>query len=619
MKKSIRTGNLTRFFNLDRNAVDEEARTVGLSFSSEAPVERWFGMEVLSHDPKHVNLGRLNDGAPLLMDHNINDQIGRVESAMVDGKRGQAIVRFSKSARGSEIFNDVIDGIRQNVSVGYRINEMELDESRSEDEVETFVATSWQPYEVSVVSVPADNSIGISRAAEGENVTTITNFRGETKMTEEVKEVKEVKQDQAPTVDVKQLTRDAVAADRQRLAEIEAIVEKHPELKEVGKQFKSNDRSLDEFRQVALESISKSKPEKAAIEDSSVGMNDQEVRQFSIVRAIDAIARNDWSNAGFEKEMSDATSQKLGKQARGFFLPTDVMTRDLNVTTATAGGNVVSTDLLSGSFIDYLRNKMKVIDLGATMLTGLNGNVAIPRQSGGATAYWVAESGAVTESQAAFDQVTLTPATVGAFSDISRKLLLQSSIDVESFVRNELATTLAIEIDRAAIHGSGSSNQPTGILATSGIGDVAGGTNGLAPTYAHIVGLETQVAQDNADMGNLAYLTNSKVRGKLLTTEKASNTAQMVWGDNNTLRGYNAAVSNQVSSTLTKGNQSLSSAIIFGNWSDLLIGMWGGLDIAIDTSTGSASGTVRVVALQDVDVAVRHAQSFAAMKDALTA
>ena len=245
MKKSIRTGNLTRFFNLDRNAVDEEARTVGLSFSSEAPVERWFGMEVLSHDPKHVNLGRLNDGAPLLMDHNINDQIGRVESAMVDGKRGQAIVRFSKSARGSEIFNDVVDGIRQNISVGYRINEMELDESRSEDEVETFVATSWQPYEVSVVSVPADNSIGISRAAEGENVTTITNFRGETKMTEEVKEVKEVKQDQAPTVDVKQLTRDAVAADRQRLAEIEAIVEKHPELKEVGKQFKSNDRSLD--------------------------------------------------------------------------------------------------------------------------------------------------------------------------------------------------------------------------------------------------------------------------------------------------------------------------------------------------------------------------------------
>jgi len=474
------------------------------------------------------------------------------------------------------------------------------------------VATSWQPYEVSVVSVPADNSIGISRSAEGDNVTTITNCEERT-MTEEVKK------EPAPTIDVKQVARDAVEADRKRSAEIDAILGKHPELKEVGEQFKKNDRSLNEFRQVALESIDKSQPEEPAIADSKIGMNDQEVSQFSIVRAIDAIARNDWSNAGFEKEMSDATSQKLGKQPRGFFLPTDVMTRDLNVTTATAGGNVVATDLLSGSFIEYLRNKMTVADLGATLLTDLNGNVAIPRQSGGATAYWVAESGAVTESQAAFDQVTLTPATVGAFSDISRKLLLQSSIDVESFVRNDLATTLAIEIDRAAIHGSGSSNQPTGILATSGIGDVAGGTNGAAPDWSDIVGLETQVAQDNADMGNLAYLTNSKVRGKLLTTEKASNTAQMVWGDNNTLRGYKAAVSNQVSSTLTKGSSSVASAIIFGNWSDLLIGMWGGLDIAIDSSTGSASGTVRVVALQDVDVAVRHAQSFAAMKDALTA
>ena len=607
--KKILTGNLTRFYNLDRSAIDEEARTVGLSFSSDVPVERWFGMEVLDHSPESVDLERLNDGAPLLMDHNINDQIGRVESAMVDGKRGIATVRFSKSTRGSEIFNDVIDGIRQNISVGYRINEMELDESRSEGEVETYVAKNWLPYEISVVSIPQDSSVGISRSADGDNMTTIINQNEEIKMTEEVK----------PSVDAKQVAKDAVAKDRQRSAEIDAIVAKHPELKEVGKQFKGNDRPLDEFRQVALESIQKLQPAKAAIEDSSIGMKDKEVQNFSVVRAINALVTGNWKEAGFEREMSDEMGKKINKRAQGFYIPTDVLTRDLTVGTTTAGGHTVATDLLSGSFIDVLRNKMTVVDLGATMLTDLNGNVSIPRQTGGATAYWVAESGAITESQAAFDQVTLSPNTVGAFSDISRKLLLQSSIDVESFVRNDLATTLAIELDRAAIHGSGSSNQPTGIIATSGIGDVAGGTNGLAPTYAHIVGLETQVAQDNADLGNLAYLTNSKVRGKLLTTEKASNTAQMVWGDNNTLRGYNAAVSNQVSSTLTKGNQSLSSAIIFGNWSDLLIGMWGGLDIAVDTATGSASGTVRVVALQDVDVAVRHAESFAAMKDALTA
>ena len=607
--KKLLTGNLTRFYNLDRSAIDEEARTVGLSFSSDVPVERWFGMEVLDHSPKSVDLERLNDGAPLLMDHNINDQIGRVESAMVDGKRGVATVRFSKSTRGSEIFNDVIDGIRQNISVGYRINEMQLDESRSEGEVETYVATSWQPYEVSVVSVPADNSIGISRAADGDNMTTIINQDEEIKMTEEVK----------PSVDAKQVAQDAVAKDRQRSAEIDAIVAKHPELKEVGKQFKGNDRPLDEFRQVALESIQKLQPAKAAIEDSSIGMKDKEVQNFSVVRAINALVTGNWNDAGFEREMSDEMGKKINKRAQGFYIPTDVLTRDLNVTTTTAGGHTVSTDLLSGSFIDMLRNKMEVVGLGANMMNNLVGNIAIPRQTGGATAYWVAESGAVTESQAAFDQVTLSPETVGAFSDISRRLLLQSSMDVEAFVRNDLATTLALEIDRAAINGSGSSNQPTGILNVSGIGSVVGGTNGAAPDWADIVDLESAVAVDNADVGTLGYLTNSAVRGKLLQTEKASSTGQFIWTDNNTLRGYKAAVSNQVPSTLTKGSSSVCSAIIFGNWNDLLIGTWGGIDINIDTSTGSASGTVRVVALQDVDVAVRHAESFAAMQDATTA
>jgi HK97 family phage major capsid protein len=292
--------------------------------------------------------------------------------------------------------------------------------------------------------------------------------------------------------------------------------------------------------------------------------------------------------------------------------------RDLNVTTSTAGGHTVATDLLSGSFIDMMRNKMATVGLGATMMNDLVGNIAIPRQTGGATSYWVAESGAATESQAAFDQVQMSPKTVGSMSDISRKMLLQSSLDVEAFVRNDLATSLALAIDSAAINGTGSSNQPKGVLNTTGIGSVVGGTNGAAPDWKDIVDLESAVAADNADLGALGYLTNAKVRGKLLQTEKASSTGQYVWSDNNTLRGYNAAVSNQVPSNLTKGSTSTCSAIVYGNWNDLIIGTWGGIDINVDTSTGSSSGTVRVVALQDVDVAVRHAESFAAMKDATT-
>ena len=253
-------------------------------------------------------------------------------------------------------------------------------------------------------------------------------------------------------------------------------------------------------------------------------------------------------------------------------------------------------------------------------MTGLNGNLAIPRQTGGATAYWVAEGVAPTESQQAFDQVGLTPKTVAAFTDFSRKLLLQSSLDIENFVRADLATVLALELDRAAVNGSGSGSEPRGILNTSGIGAVAGGTNGLAPTWANIVALETAVANANAAVNNLGYLTNTKVRGQLKGTEKWSTSGNPIWQDSsNPLNGYKAGVSNQVPSNLTKGTSSgICSAILFGNFADLIIGMWGSLDVLVNPYILSGTGSVRIEVFQDTDIAVRHPESFSAMKDALT-
>lgn len=358
-------------------------------------------------------------------------------------------------------------------------------------------------------------------------------------------------------------------------------------------------------------------------DDANVGMSADDIRNYSLRRAILAAASNDWRGAELEREASEAVAKQLGREPSSFFMPADVQAerRDLTVGTAADGGYTVATDLLAQNFIQLLRNRMVVQAAGATVLAGLQGDVAIPKQTGGATAYWVAESGAPTESQQAVGQVTLSPKTVGAFTDFSRKLLRQSSLDVEAFVRQDLATALALAIDLAALHGSGASNQPTGIASTSGIGSVAGGTNGLAPTWAHMISLETEVAVDNADVGRLAYITNAKVRGKLKQTPKVSSTdSVMVWEVNdNPINGYRALVSNQVSSALTKGTSSgVCSAIFFGNWNDLLIGMWGGLDILVDPYTHSTSGTVRVVALQSVDIAVRHAESFAAMLDALT-
>jgi HK97 family phage major capsid protein len=357
--------------------------------------------------------------------------------------------------------------------------------------------------------------------------------------------------------------------------------------------------------------------------DPNIGMNPQEIRQYSLVKAINAAATGDWRNARLELEASEAVAKRMGITPQGLFVPYDWMAgeqRDVVKGTATAGGHTVATNLLAQNFIDLLRNRMVLQQAGITVLSGLVGDVAIPRQTGGATAYWVAESGAPTESLQAFDQVTMNPKTLGAFTDMSRRLLKQSSLDVEAFVRTDLATIAGLEIDRAGLHGLGSSNQPTGIAATAGIGSVAGGTNGLAPTRTHLVGLETAVAQDNADVGNLAYVTNTRVRGKLKLTEVASSTGIWTWQDGPTpLNGYRALVSNQVSSALTKGTSTgVCSGIFFGNWRDLLMGMWGGLDLLVDPYTVSTTGTVRVVVLQDVDIAVRQPASFSAMLDALT-
>ena len=363
-------------------------------------------------------------------------------------------------------------------------------------------------------------------------------------------------------------------------------------------------------------------------ESRDLGMSQAEVRSYSILRAIDAAAdaaRGNpaaWKGAPLEWEASQAMAAMLGRTPRSFFIPVDVTgKRDLNPDTGTEGGYLKATDLLGGSFIELLRNKMVVRAAGATIMGGLVGDISIAKQSAGGTAYWLATSGEPTESQPTLGQVLLQPKTVGAYTDISRKMLKQGSIDVELFVKNDLASVLALAIDVAALHGTGLNNQPTGIAATTGIGSVAGGTDGLAPAWSHIVKLETEVSADNADIGSLAYITNAKVRGKLKTTARTATYGDiMIWEKEPTpLNGYRALVTNQVSSTLVKGSSgSVCSAIFFGNWADLIIGMWGGLDMLVDPYTGSKSGTVRVTAFQDVDIAVRHAESFAAMLDALT-
>ena len=299
--------------------------------------------------------------------------------------------------------------------------------------------------------------------------------------------------------------------------------------------------------------------------------------------------------------------------------------RNLIVGVGADGGDLVATNLLVGSFVELLRNASVVQAAGAMVLNGLVGNVAIPRQTSAESVFWLAENAAPTESSATFDQVLLTPKTLAAFSEISRKLLLQGTPEIEGLVMKSLADSIAIEIDRVAINGSGVGEEPTGILNQAGVGVVDGGTNGLAPTYANIVALESSVSVPNALIGRLAYVTNAKATGDLkqILVDAGSGRflleGRMDSGRQTlTMNGYQTIMSNNVPSDLTKGTGSNLSAIIFGNWQDLIIGMWSGLDLQVNPYSLDTSGQIRITAFQDLDIALRHAQSFSVINDVIT-
>lgn len=616
--RHLQDGKAVRSLQFERSTINEEARTVVLAFASETPVERWWGIEILDCNASAMRQGRLRAGANLLCDHNQRDVVGVIESVEIGtDKVARAVVRFGKSARAEEVWQDVKDGIRRNVSVGYLIHRAVLAEER--DGLETYRVTDWEPYEISLVSVPADASVGVGRSLATSAQATPAATSTTPSPTEENRAMTtEATTAAAPAAAPAQ---PAQAAQRNHAVEIAALGKTVAGGAELAMSAIQRGITVEAFQRELIEHMA-SKPKPTA----DIGMTDKEVRSFSIVRALHALAnpmdQAAQRAAAFEFEASAAAAQKLGKQARGIMLPHDVLrASDLVKGTANKGGNLVATELLSGSFIDMLRNAMVLDSMGVVTLTGLVGDIAIPKQTGAATAYWVAEDGSPTASGQTLGQVAMSPKTVGAYTDISRKLLLQSSIDVEGMVQSDLARVLGLAIQQAAINGSGTSNQPKGILGGHVVNPtILGGTNGAAPTWEHIVGLETAVSVANADVGTLAYLTNAKVRGKLKTTSKVSGQNGFIWENGDTpLNGYRAAVTNAVPSNITKGTATNCSAAIFGNWADLVIGMWGSLDLTVDTITLGTSGAVRVIALQDVDIAVRNAESFATFADILTA
>lgn len=606
---------LHRFAELDHTRAQEDQRTVEATLATENPVVRRGYTEVLRCGADNVDLSR-GDSMPLLWNHDTGDVIGVAENVRVHGGKLRARLRFSKSAQGDKVWQDVRSGILKGISVGYQISDTE---ERQEDNRLVVTATKWQPLESSIVAIPADHHAGVGRSLD---LRRSLDLGLHTERPDELRAV-ELQRELLREYDI-----DVWATDTGE--GIPGELRGHLEAVEQAIMRTRSQADADQARRL-LRAFEDSADDLASGQEirgiHSADMHGSQTaftrtdhlskskltmkREFSLCRALAAqIDPASAARAGYEIEMDQELRNVTGRSPQGMMVPdTAILGRAFDK--ATEGADVVATNLQANMFIQALRPRLVTGRLGATILEGMRGDVKIPRKTGDVTAYWIAGDGAdaITESDPTTDNLTLSPKTVGARTIISRKMLLQAEPAAEDMVRESIMTAIRQAIDKQAMIGDGSGNTPTGILNVSGIGSKTYANAG-SPTFENVVDLEGELMADDADFGTLGYVAHSGIATTLKKTSVVSGQDRMIWtatgeGEGR-VNGYRALTSNNLS----------SGYMLFGNWSDLLIAYWSGLDFIVDPHTRAAYGDVIVTCLVDLDVKVRHPESFAELKEA---
>jgi HK97 family phage major capsid protein len=598
-------GKQTRVATFERGSVDIEARTVPIAFSSEEPYERAFGLEVLDHAPQSVRLGRLAGGGALLLDHDPSRLIGVIERASIDeDKVGRAVVRFGRSELAEEAFRDVQDGIRRHVSVGYMVHDAQPVRGSREVRV-----TDWEPYELSLVAIPADPTVGVGRSADDP----------------------QPDQPEPPKVAPEPHSeRNQKMSDNTQPAGAEIESARVRSILDLGDQYSKylgardaadavrNGKSVEQFRDFIM---AKMETRHTDTSNAHIGMTKTEARRYSLGRALRAAVLGDWSDAGLEREASEAVAKIMGRAPEGFYIPLDIYRRDFNVGTSTEAGNLVATDLRGDLYVDALRNAMVMAGLGVRILPGLTSNIDIPRKSVASTLGMLTEIGSASETQPNIAKLTLSPKRIGAYVEVSKQAIIQSAMALEPMIRDDLLTGAAILLENQAINGNGTAPNILGLRNTTALSTVAAGANGATVAWSHFVDLESAVANANAEPDRLAgYLTNTRVRGRSKQVQRGTN-LPFIW-DNGAqpINGYRAAVTNNVPNNLTKGTSTtVCSATFFSSdWSMAVLGLFGAPDIVVDPYTKSDTGQVKITLNQFADFGVRQPGAFAVMLDQLT-
>jgi HK97 family phage major capsid protein len=631
---------------LEENAADGDGAdgdAFDIAISSEYPVQRWYGTEILDHSSEAVDLSRAKRGLSFLDSHKYDSVIGIVENVAVDkDKKLRGQVRFSRGGTAQQIKQDIQDGIRRFISVGYAVNEMVLEKS-SKDEGDTYRATRWTPMEVSSVGVPADPTVGNDRGADGKlyPVLVRSNVSPATKPNPK----------EAITVETNV---QAINDSRNAAAEIIRLGKQHGIDSERVAEFVGGGKTVAEFSQFVLEQLrGKATPiaTPAAEVDGPdrLDLTDREQASYNLARGIMVACSNIEAaqsrlakrDSCLELEISEEIEKRWnGPKHGGFYVPWSIRhaitpeiakrypqlqkRAGLSGNVATEGQELIFTE--PGEFIQFLYNRMRVKQLGARTLSGLRENISFPKQTGKVSGSWVGENPGsdVADAALTLGSIASSPHTYQSSTSYSRQLLAQAVVDVDTMVREDLSMDLALAVDSVAINGGGT-NQPKGILSTTGVQSfvlVADAGNGGAPAWDDIVNMTKTLETVNADqLGEGGWLTTPACKAKLKRVAKLGNTLAIpIWLDDE-VDGYKAASSNQVPSNLVKGTSgAICSALIRGVFETMLINMWGsGFEMIVDPYRLKKQGMIEITTFMMTDVVLKYPNAFVVAQDVLTA
>jgi HK97 family phage major capsid protein len=596
---------LYRFAEVDCPAMERaRKKTLRVAFSSETPVLRFENgenyWEVLDHDPENADITLLQDGGAFVDEHDWSQQIGSVERAWLDAsdRKGRADLSFADTDLGNERWKLMSGGFRKDISFGYT-HTKKLSETTG-DQGFPLRRFAWQAYEITSTAVGADHfGTGVGRSQ----------MRSQMKRS------------------IMQVT-DKMTDENQITAFAEEFSKDRPDLADDISTLKARAFAAGETKRDFAKSVHTLFERKPAPQNfrqafnRELGMSGSEINTFSFSRALKSAIENAGNIGGYEREVSQSVEKQTGQRSEGIWIPGDLVlggprrsyTRDMFTGDFSSGGAVVPT-MVAQPIIELLRNKVVCSRLGATILAGLTGNVAIPREIAPSTASAVSEIGQVNNSDVLLDQVRLQPHRISCQVIYSRQLILQSAPDVESFIRNDMFSVMAIKHDSMLLQGSGAADEPLGLFNQLGINSVIfGGT----PTWYSIVGFETALAKMNVGSDRRGWATTPASKGRLKGIAVALAGASTVssrplWGPGNfaddpsdgLMNGYRAAATNQIP----------SDRVCFANWSELVYGQWSGFELITDIFSRAARAEIVVTLNSWIDCALRHPQAFTVSAD----